>query len=319
MDIEDILRSIEDTFDTVDDERARGLERVKTIQDTKNESLKRERVRLTKKYGEDHPRVQKIDSRLTYNQSLLKDLAVEIDRSKVEVPAIDGNTWMVHGRVLDKTRAGIAGLTLSLFDEKGKWIREMGYSCTDDRGYFAITYPAKEDEKSEAQRLFLTVTDKEHRVLHREKEPLYVRLGWIDYLEIVIDDQGDVCPPPEPDKDEEPAPPDSWIVRGRVTDEKKQGVGGLTISLYDEEHVFDNVLGTTLTNDNGNFKLTYSTEKFGDLFEKKPEVYLRVTGKRKKMLYTSDKAVKCEAGREEVFNVTIKSGSEREESDRSTQ
>ena len=226
MDIEDILRSIEETFDTVDNERVRGLERVKTIQDTKNESLARERRRLARKYGEDHPRVQKIDSRLAYNQSFLKDLAVEIDRSKVEVPAIDANTWMVHGRVLDKTRAGIMGLTVSLFDEKGKWIREMGYSCTDERGYFAITYSAKEDEKPGAQRLFLTVTDKEHRVLHREREPLYVRLGWIDYREIIIDDQGDVCLPPEPDKDDKRVQTDSWVVRGRVTDEKKQGVDG---------------------------------------------------------------------------------------------
>ena len=74
MDIEDILRSIEETFDTVDDERVRGLETVKTIQDTKNESLTRERKRLTRKYGENHPRVHKIDSRLTYNQGLTKDL-----------------------------------------------------------------------------------------------------------------------------------------------------------------------------------------------------------------------------------------------------
>ena len=318
MDIEDILRSIEDVFETVDDERVGGLERVKTIQDTKNESLARERRRLARKYGEDHPRVQKIDSRLAYNQSLLKDLAVETDRSKVEVPAIDANTWMVHGRVLDKIRAGIAGLTVSLFDEKGKWIREMGYSCTDERGYFAITYSVKGDEKPGAQQLFLTVTDKEHRVLHREKEPLYVRLGWIDYREMVIDDQGDVCLPPEPDKDEKPAPADSWIVRGRVTNEKKQGVSGLTIRLYDKEHVFDNVLGTTLTDDNGKFKLTYQTEEFKDLSEKKPEVYLRVTGKRRKILYTSDKAVRFKAGREEVFNITITSGSVGEESDKKT-
>ena len=146
-----------------------------------------------------------------------------------------------------------------------------------------------------------------------------MRLGWIDYREIVIDDQGDVCPPPEPDEDEKPAPPGSWIVRGRVTDEKKQGMGGLTISLYDEAHDFDDMLGTTLTDDNGKFKLTYQTEEFKDLFEKKPEVYLKVTGKRRKTLYTSDKAVRCKAGREEVFNITITSGSEREESDRKTQ
>jgi hypothetical protein len=319
MDTEDILRSIEDVFETVDDERVAGLEQVRTIQSIKNESLERERVRLARKYGEDHPRIQKIDSRLVYNQSLLKDLAVEIDRSKVEVPAIDANTWMVHGRVLDKTRAGIAGLTVSLFDEKGKWIREMGYSCTDERGYFAITYSAKEDGKQGSQRLFLTVTDREHRVLHREREPLCVRLGWIDYREMVIDDQGDVCLPPEPDKDEKPAPADSWIVRGRVTDEKKQGVGGLTIGLYDKEHVFDDVLGTTLTDDDGKFRLTYQSKEFKDLFEKKPEVYLRVTGKRKKILYTSDKAVKCKAGREEIFNIAIKSGAEREESERRRQ
>ena len=95
-------------------------------------------------------------------------------------------------------------------------------------------------------------------------------------------------------------------MRGKVVDVKGQGMSGLTVSLYDKDLLFDDVLGTTITGKNGDFEIIYRIDAFQGLFEKKPDIYLKVLDAKGKTLYTSRKAVRCEAGREEFFNIKIK-------------
>lgn len=99
--------------------------------------------------------------------------------------------------------------------------------------------------------------------------------------------------------------PDAWTARGRVVGETGKGRGGLVVSLYDKDLIFDDVLGTTVTDHEGNFRITYRTEAFGDLFEQKPDLYLKATDGTGKTLYTSEQSVRSQAGREEVFNITL--------------
>ena len=69
---EEILKKLDDTFAGLDQQRANGLEDLKTLQTVKDDAAQREKLRLTNKYGADHPRVKKIADRLNYNQGLKK-------------------------------------------------------------------------------------------------------------------------------------------------------------------------------------------------------------------------------------------------------
>ena len=303
---DDAFRMIDEALDTLDRQRADGLEKLKVLQDVKNNSLEKERIRLINKYGEDHPRVKKIDSELAYAIPFNESIDIEIDRSKIKMPAFDLDTWIVHGRILDENIVGIKGLTVSLFNESGNWNKQTKYASTDEKGYFAITYTEKEEGKVKAlksQKLFLTITDKDRRILHRESEPLYIMPGLIDYREIIITKDSDAVTPPEPD--EKVIPGSSWVVRGRVTDEKGQGIGGLTIKLFDEDLIFDDLLSEETTDNDGNYKIIYQSEDFRDLFEKRPDLYVKVIDKDNKTIYTSKKNIRCEAGRDEVIDVII--------------
>lgn len=306
----DVFERVDNTFDVLESERAKGLHRLKALHAIINDGAARERNRLMAKYGTEHARVKKLGDRLTYNEGASRELDVEIEQAHIEVPPFDVNTWMVHGRVLDKEGKSISGLTVSLYDTQGTWVEELGYACTDDRGYYAIRYkidPEKKPKIPETEELLLTVTNSEFKVLHREKEPLFVIIGQIDFRLIVLDDEGAVCVPPEPGGDQAgDVPSDVWLVRGRVAYKSGEPGRSLTVSLYDKEHIFDDRLGTTVTDEDGHFMMTYKTEDFRDLIEKRPDIYLKVFGEGGKTLYSSRKAVKYNAGHENVFHVKIK-------------
>lgn len=100
--------------------------------------------------------------------------------------------------------------------------------------------------------------------------------------------------------------PDEWIVQGEVVDgESKQGMGGVMVSLHDKDVVFDDILGASLTDDEGYFEITYRSEAFRDLFETRPDLYVKVLDATGKTLYCSRKRVRPEAGRVETYYIII--------------
>jgi hypothetical protein len=98
---------------------------------------------------------------------------------------------------------------------------------------------------------------------------------------------------------------DAWIIRGKVTDKKNNPVAGLIVSAYDKDLLFDDVLGTTSTDENGNFEVIYREESFRDLFDKKPDIYLKILDITGKILYTSRKKIRFDARRIEHFTIKI--------------
>lgn len=311
---EEIIGKIDASFDSVEKLRSEGLERVKLFHATKNRALEKEHERLSEKLGVEHPRVKRMDARIKFNQNLFKDLNVEIEKTKIRVPTLKANSWMVHGRVLDSHKKGIGGLTMGLYDENGNWIKKLGYGCTDKYGYFSIVYTLKEGaepEVTESMKLFLYVSDKNYKILHKDGEPIYLKIGKIDYREIYLTGE-EVCSAPEPGKDDTMITADTWVIKGRVADEKGEAFGGLTVSPFDKNHLFDNKLKTTVTGKDGYFMLSYKAKTLRDLIEERSDIYLNILDKEGKKLYTSKKAVKCEAGCIESFDIKIKRGVKRE-------
>jgi len=307
---DDINEKLLSTFGTLDKERTAGLAQLKRMQDARNAAASREKQRLTQKYGAIHPRVTRIGTRLAFNQKFAPNLDAEIERSSATAPEYDIDSWMVYGRVVDVDGNAKAGVTLSLSDANGVWVRALGHTCSDAKGFYALKYTATPDTLlpvPETQPLFLTATDAEFKLLKRDDQPLYLKIGQIDVRQIVLPEPAPPCTPPQPESGGDvDVPPDAWIVRGNVSYDDRQPGAGLTISLYDKDLLFDDKLGTTQTDATGNFRIIYRTEAFRDLFERKPDLYLKVLDARGKVLYNSRKAVRSEAGRVEEFQITLK-------------
>lgn len=402
---EDINQRVEQTVTALDQQRLRGLETLKRLQNNQNFGLEKERDRLTQKYGENHPRVQAIANRITYNQQFFPALEREIERTQVKVPPIDEKTWRIHGRVLNQDNGGIPELTVALRDEHDRWVRPLGYTCTNELGYFAITYTFAPNQKppvAETQPLILAVSNRDRQTIHRETRPTYLKPGISDERLIILenvappcdlppcdrkDDDGnngnDDVPPSNPptitrvktnakhptvytpvqlsadvegdspltyhwsfgdgNTSTEATPihryteaklyritlavtnqagtasrsvqlsvnrlsPDTWVVYGQIVNEADQPQANLTVKLYDQDHVYDDLLGNTTTDAQGYFTFYYQTRDFQDLFERQPDLYLEVYDRKQQLIYSSENSVHCQAGRAEVFNIRLQGG-----------
>lgn len=309
-----ILQRLDSSITRLEEQRTENLKRTQLLQTNKDKALKKEQARLLKKYGKNHPRVAKTNRRLEYNKTALPELKTEVERSEIETPEFDLNTWMVHGRVLNKDLTGIKGLTLALYDVNGNVEKRLEYACTDERGYYAIRYQVKEDEKppfDPETDYFLVVSDGKGHVCYKEKEPLNVVIGQTDYRLIVLD--AATCTPP-PDKcdgndggdvdDGDDNEPGEWAVTGTVQySDTKPGLN-LTVHLLNRKEEKD--IAADNTGRTGGFNFLFTTEKDPALFKLKPDLFLVITDSKGKQLFIGDKPLKPKIGGVEKLKVVLK-------------
>lgn len=124
------------------------------------------------------------------------------------------------------------------------------------------------------------------------------------YHEVVVTGAAAGTPPGE-SRNDPVAQAGVWTVRGRVEDQNGEGLGDLIVSLYDKDLFFDDRLGQAETDDNGEFEISYRTEDFRDLIERKPDIYIKVFDQEGNELHSSKKKYRFGSGRVEIVNITI--------------
>jgi hypothetical protein len=98
----------------------------------------------------------------------------------------------------------------------------------------------------------------------------------------------------------------SFRVSGQVRElEGKRGIPNLVVSAFDKDLFFDDLLGEAVSDEKGNFQLTYEGRAFQEIFDKRPDIYLRIKTPDGRLFHTTKDNVRCEAGKEEHFIVEI--------------
>jgi len=310
--IDDVVKILGSSFETFDETRQEGLKTSAEIQDVRNKSRLKEKKRLAKKYGEDHPKVKNMESRLSYGKSAEKGLEVEIENNSIKQEPFMPDSWRVNGRVLSIEMKGIANLTLSLFDENMQWLRDLGSVCTDDRGFFSLTVTDKTGklfEKYQGKAVFLTVSKDAKEVIHQEKDPLYLEIGAIEYRQIILGQEQCPSPPsPSPSPSPEPEPgSETWTVKGMVrkkSDKRKVPVPGAIVRITDSEKKFAGLLGERVTDQNGTFEFIYEVKSLKELLEADPDLFVMVFDPNGKQIYSSN-PLRCKAGNVEELEIVI--------------
>lgn len=96
-------------------------------------------------------------------------------------------------------------------------------------------------------------------------------------------------------------------IRGSVIeDESGRPLEGLVVRAYDEDILVDDFLGEARTDANGRFEVIFTEVQFMDLYETRPDLYLRVfdpSGAR--LLRSTEDHVRSNAELTEAFEVRI--------------
>jgi hypothetical protein len=98
--------------------------------------------------------------------------------------------------------------------------------------------------------------------------------------------------------------PGAWVVSGRVIDAEGRPVSGLRVQVFDRNFLWDDLIETTDTDENGCFEVVYDESRFRDYVERAPDLYVRVRDRRDRQLYRSP-SIRCEAGRVEYFPIVL--------------
>ncbi len=96
-------------------------------------------------------------------------------------------------------------------------------------------------------------------------------------------------------------------IRGLIREaETEIALPGFFVKAYDKDLLFDDLLGSTYTDKDGRFEILTEPEDFRDFFDVKPDIYLKIFGPdAKKLLYSTEHAIRWNAGKFEEFDVRI--------------
>jgi hypothetical protein len=99
----------------------------------------------------------------------------------------------------------------------------------------------------------------------------------------------------------------NWVIEGRVSDSFGRGLSGLNVSAYDKDLVYDDCLGSAVTDRTGKFIIRYTAGSFRDgpgRRERAPDIYIKVFNSKGTVIYKGQ--VMYDSGVREFFDIKIK-------------
>lgn len=279
------------TNERVEQLRIDGYEAAAGMLITKRKLNEREHKRLVAKYGKDHPKVTANAQQAVALSRQSRAVAAQYERAKNPAPNLAPGAWQIAGRVMNKDGAGCGDLSVSLFTTDGKWARELGYTCSDPSGYFALVVGDPEVVKRhEGVPFLLTATNDQQEIVGQSKEQIFLRPD-VTMIRTLIVDKGKCAVPqreptdgsggtsylPPNDKpvvvnlstevmvnpEEQPIDP-NYIVWGFVKNAKGQPMAKVRVKAVANLPDGDCDLGKeAVTDERGRYKIAYTSADFG--------------------------------------------------------
>jgi len=132
---DDVTKRLRETVEGSDDVVRLASELGARVEKAKAGGLAREQARLARKHGSGSAEAARADSVVSAQRLALEAAVSEVQAARIPVAPLDEETTRVHGRAVDRKRAGIAGLEARLLGESGK---ALAKAATDENGYFRL-------------------------------------------------------------------------------------------------------------------------------------------------------------------------------------
>jgi len=102
---------------------------------------------------------------------------------------------------------------------------------------------------------------------------------------------------------------ENYSIYGKIIDrESEQGIPNLTVKAFDKDPIFDDVLGSSKTVEDGSFRILYDEKDFTERFlDKRPDIYLKIFDSAGNLRHTTKDHIRFQADMSEEFIVRISS------------
>ncbi len=140
--INEPFRRLAEGISQLDADRENAYAELAQLRSAHAGSLVRREAIYARKYGAEHPRVADVRARRERSARLTTEILIAQAQSASPTPQRDPESYVLHGFVRNLQRQPLIGLTVSLHDAGGRWLWELGCSCTDEHGHFLLRYPA---------------------------------------------------------------------------------------------------------------------------------------------------------------------------------
>jgi hypothetical protein len=78
------------------------------------------------------------------------------------------------------------------------------------------------------------------------------------------------------------------------------------VRAFDRDLIFDDKLGCTNTDEDGHFEIRFGTDRFRDIFESKPDLYLRIFDRDGiRLIHETTDAIRWNASKSEKYRIQI--------------
>jgi hypothetical protein len=95
-------------------------------------------------------------------------------------------------------------------------------------------------------------------------------------------------------------------ITGRVVEKESQrALPGLIVKPYDKDWLYEDLLGYAMSDLDGTFEIVYEGKEFQELFEKEPDVYLKVQNADGEDIFSTRKRFRFSEGQEEFTLIKI--------------
>ncbi|MEY2521179.1 MAG: hypothetical protein QOF24_2938 [Verrucomicrobiota bacterium] len=200
---EQLTANFESDLAATDRARSEALEGLQQLSTAKASHMQRARARLIDRLGAEDPRVLELNGVIASNQLRTRALKLEVDRARAGIVEADDQGWALHGYVWNQGLVGQPNLTVATYDRDGRWVRTLGYACTDTNGYFKLSYRRSSEKLVEetgalnkSAEVFIRVSDQKKNVLTTDKNPVQLEMGQVEYREIFLGSKSASCQPP---------------------------------------------------------------------------------------------------------------------------
>jgi hypothetical protein len=142
-DIMDVLsKALEDVLSELEEQNVKAILDLKELQSLSQSLFETEAKRLAEKHGQDHPRVEIVEVKVSHSTQVamhLKSL-IHVDKARICISAAWQRELIVCGWITNLQGQGVEGLKVNAFDKDLKDDEFLASTMTDKDGIFLLCF-----------------------------------------------------------------------------------------------------------------------------------------------------------------------------------